>query len=106
MCIIFGVQPHSHVVIVKPCRSFFSFAYGQGLDKFAFQVLNGVGDLLTLKDILKSNDRQNWSSMTKDEIIAKVNTDYSSSVFNPVPAGKETASLAGHIVVCVFVLYR
>lgn len=87
---------------MKPCRSFFSFAYGQGLDKFAFQVLNGVGDLLTLKDILKSNDRQNWSSMTKDEIIAKVNTDYSSSVFNPV-SGRQGDSKPGRSYSCLCV---
>ena len=51
---------------------FFSPISEQELDKFAFQVLNGVGDLLTLKDVLQEDARPDWSLMTKEQIIAKV----------------------------------
>ena len=42
------------------------------LDKFAFQLLNGVGDYLTLSDVLNPQGRPDWSKMTKNEILARV----------------------------------
>ena len=42
------------------------------LDKFAFQLLNGVGDYLTLRDVLNPQGRPDWSKMTKNEILARV----------------------------------
>ncbi|KAL9959898.1 hypothetical protein ACROYT_G033271 [Oculina patagonica] len=42
------------------------------LGKFAFQLLNGVGDYLTLRDVLNPDGRPDWDKMTKDEILTKV----------------------------------
>ena len=42
------------------------------LDKFAFQLLNGVGDYPTLRDALNPQGRPDWSKMTKNEIVARV----------------------------------
>ena len=42
------------------------------LDKFAFQLLNGVGDYPTLRDALNPQGRPDWSKMTKNEILARV----------------------------------
>ncbi|XP_020608826.1 phospholipase B-like 1 [Orbicella faveolata] len=42
------------------------------LKKFAFQFLNGVGDYLTLKDVLNPDGRPDWDKMTDDEILTKV----------------------------------
>ena len=44
----------------------------KALDKFAFQVLNGVGDYITLRDVLKPEGRPDWSKMSENEILAKV----------------------------------
>ena len=50
----------------------------KALGKFAFQLLNGVGDYLTLRDILNPQGRPDWSKMTKNEILAVVGiTDHS-----------------------------
>ena len=42
------------------------------LGKFAFQLLNGVGDYITLRDVLNPEGRPNWDKMTEDEILTKV----------------------------------
>ena len=42
------------------------------LTKFAFQFLNGVGDYITLKDVLDPDGRPDWDKMTDDEILTKV----------------------------------
>ena len=48
------------------------FFFKANLTKFAFQLLNGIGDFITLKDVLDPTKRPNWDKMTKDEILAKV----------------------------------
>ena len=51
---------------------FFFFFFKANLTKFAFQLLNGIGDFITLKDVLDPKELPNWDKMTKDEILAKV----------------------------------
>ena len=48
------------------------FFFKANLTKFAFQLLNGFGDFITLKDVLDPKELPNWDKMTKDEILAKV----------------------------------
>ena len=48
------------------------FFFKANLTKFAFQLLNGIGDFITLKDVLDPTELPNWDKMTKDEILAKV----------------------------------
>ena len=48
------------------------FFFKANLTKFAFQLLNGIGDFITLKDVLDPKELPNWDKMTKDEILAKV----------------------------------
>ena len=42
------------------------------LGKFAFQLLNGIGDYLTLGDVISPDGPPDWSSMTEEQITAKV----------------------------------
>ena len=46
------------------------------MTKFAFQFLNGVGDYITLKDVLDPDGRPDWDKMTDDEILTKVHVIY------------------------------
>ena len=51
---------------------YYFFFFKANLTKFAFQLLNGIGDFITLKDVLDPKELPNWDKMTKDEILAKV----------------------------------
>ena len=42
------------------------------LGKFAFQLLNGIGDYLTLGAVISPDGPPDWSSMTEEQITAKV----------------------------------
>lgn len=44
----------------------------KALGKFAFQILNGVGDYITLQGVLNPKTLPEWSKMTDDEILTKV----------------------------------
>ena len=44
----------------------------KALGKFAFQILNGMGDYLTLEGVLNPDTLPDWSEMTDNEILAKV----------------------------------
>jgi flagellar biosynthesis protein FliR len=44
----------------------------QVLKPFAFQVLNGAGDLLDLKTALSPESMPDWDHMTDDEILTQV----------------------------------
>ena len=59
----------------------------KALTKFAFQLLNGIGDFETIRDALNPGDLPNWDKMTKDEILAKV--------------GKSKNQLFGKVSLCV-----
>ena len=45
------------------------------MGKFAFQLLNGAGDYLTLSDVLNPDGRPDWDKMTEEEILTKVFAD-------------------------------
>ena len=53
-------------------KSILFFFFKANLTKFAFQLFNGIGDFITLKDVLDPKELPNWDKMTKDEILAKV----------------------------------
>ena len=42
------------------------------LDKFAFQMLNGNGDLLDLVKVVAPELRPHWYQMSHDEILTEV----------------------------------
>ena len=44
----------------------------KALSKFAFQMLNGVGDYLTLEGVLNPETLPDWSKMSNSEILSKV----------------------------------
>ena len=69
-CIKFNDAPFYDHTIIIICILFFFFK--ANLTKFAFQLLNGIGDFITLKDVLDPTKLPNWDKMTKDEILAKV----------------------------------
>ena len=48
------------------------YFFFKALTKFAFQLLNGMGDFITLGDVLNPGGLPHWDKMTKDEILAKV----------------------------------
>ena len=50
----------------------FSQSFQEVLGKFAFQLLNGIGDFLTLGDVISPDGPPDWSSMTEEQITAKV----------------------------------
>ena len=52
-----------------------NFLFWKVLGKFAFQLLNGVGDYLTLSDVLNPDGRPDWDKMTEEEILTKVLAD-------------------------------
>ena len=49
-----------------------SLFFLKALGKFAFQILNGVGDYITLQGVLNPKTLPEWSKMTDDEILTKV----------------------------------
>ncbi|KAJ7370826.1 Phospholipase B-like 1 [Desmophyllum pertusum] len=65
------------------------------LGKFAFQLLNGVGDYITLRDVLNPEGRPNWDKMTEDEILTKVGRMGHCSALIKVLPGYEDI-FAGH----------
>ncbi|XP_015778026.1 PREDICTED: phospholipase-B 81-like isoform X2 [Acropora digitifera] len=65
------------------------------LTKFAFQLFNGIGDFITLKDVLDPKELPNWDKMTKDEILAKVGGMGHCSALIKVLPGYENI-FAGH----------
>ncbi|KAK2571465.1 Phospholipase B-like 1 [Acropora cervicornis] len=65
------------------------------LTKFAFQLLNGIGDFETIRDALNPGDLPNWDKMTKDEILAKVGRGAHCSALIKVLPGYENI-FAGH----------
>ena len=50
----------------------YMYFFFKALTKFAFQLLNGFGDFITLGDVLNPGGLPHWDKMTKDEILAKV----------------------------------
>ena len=52
------------------------------LTKFAFQLFNGIGDFLTIRDVLNPKELPKWDKMTKDEILAKVGIKSENQPFN------------------------
>ena len=44
----------------------------KALGKFAFQILNGVGDYITLQGVLNPEALPDWSKMSDSEILTKV----------------------------------
>lgn len=44
----------------------------KNLGKFAFQLLNGIGDYGTLSDVLSPDGPPDWSSMTEEQISVKI----------------------------------
>ena len=50
----------------------YMYFFFKALTKFAFQLFNGIGDFITIRDVLNPGELPNWDKMTKDEILAKV----------------------------------
>ena len=48
------------------------FFFKANLTKFAFQLFNGIGDFITIRDVLNPGELPHWDKMTKEEILAKV----------------------------------
>ena len=48
------------------------FFFKANLTKFAFQLFNGIGDFITIKDVLNPGELPHWDKVAKDEILAKV----------------------------------
>ncbi|XP_067030822.1 phospholipase B-like 1 isoform X2 [Acropora muricata] len=67
----------------------------KALTKFAFQLLNGIGDFETIRDALNPGDLPNWDKMTKDEISAKVGRGAHCSALIKLLPGYENI-FAGH----------
>ena len=44
----------------------------KALGKFAFQIMNGVGDYITLEGVLNPKTLPDWSKMSDSEILTKV----------------------------------
>lgn len=65
------------------------------LTKFAFQLFNGIGDYLTIADVLNPKGVPDWNKMTKDEILAKIGRMGHCSALVKVLPGYENI-FAGH----------
>lgn len=65
------------------------------LGKFAFQLLNGIGDYLTLGDVISPDGPPDWSSMTEEQITAKLGRMGHCSALIKVLPGYEDI-FAGH----------
>ena len=57
------------MIIYIPTLFFF---FKANLTKFAFQLFNGIGDFITIRDVLNPGELPHWDKMTKDKILAKV----------------------------------
>ncbi|XP_073229179.1 phospholipase B-like 1 isoform X2 [Porites lutea] len=67
----------------------------QALGKFAFQILNGAGDYITLQGVLNPNTLPDWSKMSDSEILTKLGRMGHCSALIKVRPGYEDI-FAGH----------
>ena len=47
------------------------YVFLKALGKFAFQLLNGVGDYLTIQDVLNPKGLPDWDKMEENEIFTR-----------------------------------
>ena len=44
----------------------YMYFFFKALTKFAFQLFNGIGDFITIRDVLNPGELPNWDKMTKE----------------------------------------
>jgi hypothetical protein len=72
----------------------FQDQHGNGLDVFAFQVLNGVGDLLDLRNVVEPHTRINWDKLSPEEVKRLVSLNGHCSALVKVTPGYEDMFMA------------
>ena len=60
------------ILLFKIIYNYTFFFFKANLTKFAFQLFNGIGDFITIRDVLNPGELPHWDKMTKEEILAKV----------------------------------